>query len=387
MPTKGSNSMLCRIGILEEIPKGSLTVEDLLEKSEDRIATIIHVIENGQLHLVPKELLTDEVLSQYDGDFKKAYYVAAIEGSFNEIPKELITEKVLKQVNSIAYQPKMVKLWETLLKNKNIEPILPFLDALIEDTSGEERTPFLHIVAKNGLLNKIPNHYLTEERVFKKTVREDNLIHMAAAGGSLEAIPKEFLTNETMNILTYNKKTPLHLAAEYGTLNLVPKEFLTLGALLTEDPDGTVFQKAAKHDCLNQIPKEFLKEEFLSKDSQKDHFNCFQLAAKNRAFKNFPEEFLTEKNFMGITKRSGESEIPLCILCDTYNRTPNDSPNLKPTEKAFKKLLSKLNLTILKELKNYASGDGTEGAYTLIQKEILNKKLASEFKKDICLEI
>ena len=378
--------MLCRIGILEEVPQGSLTIKDLLEKSEEGIATIIYVIENDQLHLVPKELLTDEVLKQYDGEFKEAYYVAAVENSFNEIPKELITEKVLKQVGSIAYQPKMVKLWETLLKNKNIEPILPFLDILIEDTSGEEKTPFLHIVAKNGLLDKIPNHYLTEERVFKKTAREDNLIHMAAAGGSLEAIPKEFLTLKSMNILTYNKKTPLHLAAEHGTLNLVPKEFLTLQALLTEDPDGTVFQKAAKHDCLNQIPKEFLKEEFLSKGSQKDHFNCFQLAARNRAFKNFPEEFLTEKNFTeGNT--STEFEIPLCILCDTYNRTPNDSPKLKPTEKAFKKLLSSVSLTSLKELKNYASGDGVEGAYALIQKEILNKKLASEFKKDICLEI
>jgi hypothetical protein len=379
--------MLCRIGVLEEVPKGSLTIEDLLEKSEDKIATIIYVIENGQLHLVPKKLLTDEVLSQYDSSFKEAYYVAAVENSFNEIPKELITEKVLTQVNSISYEPRMVKLWEALLKNKNMDPILPFLDTLMEDTSGGEGTPFLHIVTKNGLLDKIPNQYLTEERVFKKTVREENLIHMAGAGGNLEAIPKEFLTNETMNLLTYHKKTPLHLAAEHGTLNLIPTEFLTLEALLAEDQDGTVFQKAAKHDCLDQIPKEFLKEEYLSKESQKDHFNCFQLAAKNRAFKNFPEEFLTEKNFMGITERSGKSEIPLCILCDTYNRIPNDSPNLKPTEKAFKKLLSKVDLTILKDLKNYASGDGTEGAYALIQREILNKKLASEFKKDICLGI
>lgn len=95
MPTKESNSTLYRIGILEEVPQGRLTIEDLLEKSEDRIATIIYVIENGQLHLVPKELLTDKVLSQYDSSFKEACYVAAVENSFNEIPKGLITEKVL----------------------------------------------------------------------------------------------------------------------------------------------------------------------------------------------------------------------------------------------------------------------------------------------------
>jgi hypothetical protein len=172
MTTKRSNSMLCRIGTLEEVPQGSLTIEDLLEKSEDRIATIIYVIENGQLHLVPKELLTDEVLSQYDGDFKEAYYVAAVENSFNEIPKELITEKILKQVNSISYQPKMVKLWEALIKNKNINPIIPFLDTLMEDTSGAEAMPFLHIVAKNGLLGKIPKHYLTKKRVFKNNIHK-----------------------------------------------------------------------------------------------------------------------------------------------------------------------------------------------------------------------
>jgi|LakMenEpi03Aug12_release.lakeMendotaPanAssembly.Ray.scaffolds.fasta_scaffold2798412_1 hypothetical protein len=64
MPSTESNSTLCVLGRIEEIAKGSLTGVDLLERGEDKVAPIIRVIENNQMHLIPKESFTNEFLKQ-----------------------------------------------------------------------------------------------------------------------------------------------------------------------------------------------------------------------------------------------------------------------------------------------------------------------------------
>jgi hypothetical protein len=352
MASTKTNSELCREGKIKKIPKGSLTEEDLIEESKNGVATIIYVILNNQLHLIPKELLTHKVLNQYDLLARSGYYLATEMGYFNDIPKKLITKEVLSQMGSTMHYPNADPIWAILIKNKNIEPVLPQLEEIIDKYEASNILPPLPTCALNGVLNKIPKEYFTEERVFRKTIGDDQtLLHHAAEGGTLDQIPKEFLTEESMSMPNKNGYNPIHLAAI--------------------------------NDNLHQIPKEFLTEKFLKKGGDKEHFNAIQLTARHYSFKNFPEDLLTEENFK--YRGAKDSVSPLTILCHRYCEAK--AQTLKYTEIAFKRLLSNLSDTTLNELRGDIAKRNLPQSKALILKEFTKREIKSRFSNELTIDI
>jgi len=360
-PRQSKNVTLCQVGKIEKIPKGNLTENDLLERDGNGTATILYIILNGQLNLVPKEILTHRVLSQKDTLFRSGYYLASTLGSFGEIPKELINKDILCQSHNDTIDQPAKKIWAILIESKNIEPLLPFLDELIDEEHGHTRVPFLHLCAYHGVLNQIPKHYITKERVFATNqIEKRNLIHSAAIGGSLNEIPKEFLTKESMRITTAQGEAPIQIAAV--------------------------------HDNLHQVPKEFLTDEFLKTTFSKTSFNisAIQLAARNGSLKNFPEELLTEENFntLELIDPFPSYTTPLFILCETYNNgAARGKERVLALEKVFKKLLSRLSPKTLENLKKDITEQNLQETRGLINNELLKRKIPTEFKKDMSIEI
>ncbi len=347
-----TNGALCRQGKISEIPKGSLTEQDLIEESENGVATIIYIILNGQLNLIPKELLTHKVLNQYDLLARSGYYLIAETGHFNEVPKELITKEVLCQMGSTMHYPNADPIWAILIKNKNMEPVLPHLPDIIDKYEASNILPLLPTCALHGTLDKIPKEYFTKERVFRTTIGDNqNLLHHAAEGGSLNQIPKKFLTEEA--VLTPNKEG-------FNLIHLV-----------------------AINDNLHQIPKEFLTEKFLTKEGGKEHLNPIQLATKNYALKNFPEELLTEKYFSDHNSQGSKSI--LIILCHKLCGAKKEQ--LPYMEKAFKKLLSNLSDETLNNLKKDIMRRDLTQSKILILKEFTKREINSKFSNELTLDI
>jgi hypothetical protein len=246
-------------GELEKVPPELITKDILLSKDKTGTPTICCILFNDQLKHVPKEFLSDQILSQKDLSGASCYLIAARKlGQFEKIPQELITTEVLKESQNKE------KLWGILIRNKEINHILPFVEELIDDTELDDNSSFLHTCATTCELNKIPQSLITKQRILKqKTLGKENVIHYAAHYGCLNQIPSEFLTQETMSITSTYGETPLHSAADGGKLNLVPQEFLTQENLEKEDNWGTVFHKAAINCTFDTFPKNFLTEKNL----------------------------------------------------------------------------------------------------------------------------
>jgi hypothetical protein len=356
MPIKKSNATLCQEGKVNEIPKGSLTQKDLLEKNENGIAAIIFVILNKQLHLIPKDLLTHKVFNESDLCFKSGYYIAAEKGLLHQIPEELITKDVLVQTSRSMFEANTPPIWAILIARRNIKPILPFLDDLIDQYKGPNTIPLLPTCAIHNMLTDIPQKYLTKERVFKTIGgNKQTLLHFAAMGGCLKAIPKEFLTQNSMKLTNKYGATPLHLAAS--------------------------------HDQLDKIPKNFLTKEGLKKAESRKNLNPLQLAATYTTFQNVPRYLLNDDNLLTKFKEGNSIKGVLSILSSKYLTSfPEMASDI---EKSLKELLTLLSLKGLSAFKKELEDNPVKmkEIEILVDKEIIKKSISLKFKREININI
>jgi hypothetical protein len=330
---------LAQSGELEKVPPELITEDILLAKNRNGTPTICCILFNNQLKYVPKKLLNDQVLSQKDLSGASGYLLAARKvGQFREIPANLITPEKLKEGQNKE------KLWGILIRNKEINHVLPFVENLIDEAELDDNSSFLHTCATTCELTKIPQNLITKERILKqKTLGKENVIHYAAHYGCLNQIPSEFLTQKTMTMTSNYGETPLHSATDGGKLDLVPKEFLTQENLEKEDNWGTVFHKAA--------------------------INC--------TFDSFPKEFLTEKN---LTAKSLSSEVsPILILAHKCSEPNTNHSKRGDAVKQFTSLIKKLSEENLEALKKELTRGEWENAITIVKKEILKR----DFLKNI----
>jgi hypothetical protein len=157
------------------------------------------------------------------------------------------------------------------------------LSALTAETirvkSSAGNTP-LHLAAKNGHIDLIPSHLLSEE-LFTDRNREGNTpLHIAAMHGNLIQIPRRFLTKETLTITTTTYYAPngfhitgsgykalcpnvLHIAATSGYVDQIPKDFFTPEFLQIETTGykNTLLQYLVKSNRLDLLPEYYANSE------------------------------------------------------------------------------------------------------------------------------
>ena len=139
---------------------------------------------------------------------------------------------------------------------KRVSRLANLTEASIRNRTKNGNSP-LHMAAKNGRINEIPNQLFQLELFMAKNNRDETPLHFAAHHGHLAQVPREFLTRETLMVLDCDGRMPLHVAAAYGHLNQIPKEFLTpdLLSIPTQGTKDTVLHYAALSNQPAVIPK------------------------------------------------------------------------------------------------------------------------------------
>ena len=172
------------------------------------------------------------------------------------------------------------KAWKSAIKK---------LSALTAETirvkSSAGNTP-LHLAAKNGHIDLIPSHLLTEE-LFMDRNREGNTpLHIAAMQGNLYQVPRQFLTKKTLTI---------------------PNSTWTTGSGY-EAHGPTALYAAAVSGYVDQIPREFFIPEFLLIETTGYKNTLLQLLVKNKRLDLLPDnyansELWNRRNVSGLTPR------------------------------------------------------------------------------------
>lgn len=150
------------------------------------------------------------------------------------------------------------------------------LSALTAETirvkSSAGNTP-LHLAAKNGHIDLIPSHLLSEE-LFMDRNREGNTpLHIAAMHGNFFQVPRQFLTERTVTIpnstwttgsgYKAHGPTALYAAAVSGYVDQIPREFFIPEFLLIETTGykQTLLQFLVKNKRLDLLPEYYASSE------------------------------------------------------------------------------------------------------------------------------
>jgi hypothetical protein len=125
-------------------------------------------------------------------------------------------------------------------------------------------------------------------------------LHLAARQGNLDKVPEEYMTEENLRRIegAFGTKNVFHVAAEYGHLWQIPKEFLTAENLMLPRGDGYTALELAADGQLDQIPVAELTPEKLGLDSFGRNY-VLHLAAESRSLHQLPRSVLVEKYLMG----------------------------------------------------------------------------------------
>jgi ankyrin repeat protein len=164
------------------------------------------------------------------------------------------------------------------------------LSALTAETirvkSSAGNTP-LHLAAKNGHIDLIPSHLLSEELFMDRNRDGNTPLHSAAMHGTLYQVPRRFLTKETLTFTTTTYYAPngfhitgsgykalcpnvLHIAATSGYVDQIPKDFFTPEFLQIETTGykNTLLEYLVKSKRLDLLPENYANNELWNvKDS------------------------------------------------------------------------------------------------------------------------
>ena len=166
----------------------------------------------------------------------------------------------------------------------------------IKEKTTAGNTP-LHLAAKNGNIDLIPSHLLSEE-LFMDRNREGNTpLHIAAKHGNLNQVPRRFLTKETLTITTTTYYAPngfhitgsgykalcpnvLHIAAINGYADQIPKEFFTPEFLQIETTGykNMLLEYLVESKRLDLLPENYANNELWNAKDSDGHTPLQHLA-------------------------------------------------------------------------------------------------------------
>jgi len=129
---------------------------------------------------------------------------------------------------------------------------------------------FIHILADNGELNRIPDKFLTKDTLSFKALDGWTAMHYAAASSCLHQIPN--LSGELLEISSKGVATPMHYITEAREWKLV-EQFLTPERICTRDETGaTLLHAAIDNNSPDELPsKMFTPETLMAED---DYGTC-----------------------------------------------------------------------------------------------------------------
>ena len=98
-----------------------------------------------------------------------------------------------------------------------------------------------------------------------KEENEDTFLHIAARKGTLDAIPEHLFTEEALN----EKDQFGHTAAKNDTLKHIPEHLFTEKALSKKNNFGeTPWECIAKNKTISQIPKHLINKDFMKNNPE-----------------------------------------------------------------------------------------------------------------------
>jgi hypothetical protein len=161
---------------------------------------------------------------------------------------------------------------ESKARKTAIKKLSALTTETIREKSSAGNTP-LHLAAKNGNIDLIPSHLLSDE-LFMDRNREGNTpLHIAAMHGNLFQVPRLFLTKKTVTIpnstwttgsgYKAHGPTALYAAANSGYVDQIPREFFTPEFLLIETTGykHTLLQFLVKNKRLDLLPENYANSE------------------------------------------------------------------------------------------------------------------------------
>jgi hypothetical protein len=161
---------------------------------------------------------------------------------------------------------------ESKARKSAIKKLSGLTGETIRVKSSAGNTP-LHLAAKNGNIDLIPSHLLSEE-LFMDRNREGNTpLHIAAMHGNLFQVPRQFLTKRSVTIpnstwttgsgYKAHGPTALYAAADCGYVDQIPREFFTPEFLLIETTGykHTLLQFLVKKKRLDLLPENYASSE------------------------------------------------------------------------------------------------------------------------------
>lgn len=159
----------------------------------------------------------------------------------------------------------------------------------IREKTTAGNTP-LHLAAKNGHIDLIPSHLLSEELFMDRNRDGNTPLHIAAMHGNLYQVPRRFLTKETLTITTTTYYAPngfhitgsgykalcpnvLHIAAISGYVDQIPKEFFTPEFLQIETTGykNTLLEYLVKSKRLDLLPENYANNELWNAKDRDGH--------------------------------------------------------------------------------------------------------------------
>jgi ankyrin repeat protein len=244
--------LMAEKGSIKLADKKLLTKENLLMLDSDG-NTIIHAAAKyGILDQIPKEFLTKENLQMINYNGRNVFHTCAQIGNYEQIPKVL--------------RPHLLKSENLKIKNDTLENCYHILARLgylgklaeLENLGDEglnnkvllEKGPkgqnCFQIAADNKRFDNYLVRLLDRPAIAKQNKDQENLLHVLAKHGLLNTIPEELLNDDFIQLLHSKDKfnrTPICVAAAYGHIDQIRDlekrgksgKFVTKEILLNKD--------------------------------------------------------------------------------------------------------------------------------------------------------